>query len=44
MHIRIQLRQTKAVTCYKTDPSFCQGGRPTTDKTKTVFTKANILP
>jgi hypothetical protein len=32
----------KNVTCYKTDPSFHQGGRPTTNKTATVLTTSKI--
>jgi len=38
----ILLTQTETVTCYMTDPSSRQGGRPTTNRTATVFTTAII--
>jgi len=34
------LTQKRTVTCYMTDPSSRQGGRPTTNKTATVLTTA----
>jgi len=37
----ILLTQTRTVSCYMTDPSFRQGGRPTTNKTATVFNYNN---
>jgi len=36
------LTLTKSVTCYKTDSSFRQGERPTTDNTTNVLIKAKI--
>jgi len=37
-----RLTQTRAVTCFTTDPSSRQGGRPTTNETATVLTTAKI--
>jgi len=33
---------TETVTCYKTDPSSCQGGCPTINKIATVLTTAKF--
>jgi len=41
-HMYISPTQTRTVTCYVTDLSSRQGGRPTTDKTATVSTTARI--
>jgi len=34
--------QIRTMTCYKRDPSSCQGGYPTTNKTAAVLTTAKI--
>jgi len=38
----IYCQQTRTVTCYKTDLSSRQGGRPTTNKTAAVLTTSKI--
>jgi len=42
MYVCIQLKHTKTVTCYKTDPSSRKGGSHKTDKTTNVLTKEEI--
>jgi len=43
MYIYIWLTQTRTVTCYVSDPSSHQEGRPVTSKTSTVLTTAKIF-
>jgi hypothetical protein len=42
-HTHTLLTQTRTVTCYMTDPSSRQGGRPMTNKTAAALTISKIL-
>jgi hypothetical protein len=41
-HTHTRFKRDRTVTCYKSDLSSRQGGRPTTNKTATVLTTAKI--